>query len=157
MEANCKTLGILAAPSKVLDPELERKCEGVKFDIEVIELMNINNEYMKPDEQKIVLNSLKGMYEGTKSLILNYGQITDYGVEILGEALKYNATVHKLDLNTNKISDVGMYALGQSLRLNRTLDTLKLSFNKIKDKGCDYLYEGLRENKVLKTLFLDNN
>jgi len=45
----------------------------VKFDIEVIELINVNNEYMKPEESKIILNSLKGMYEGTKSLILNYG------------------------------------------------------------------------------------
>lgn len=45
---------------------------------------------MKQEEQKIILNSLKGMNEGTKSLILNYGQISDYGVEILSEALKFN-------------------------------------------------------------------
>lgn len=50
-----------------------KKCDGVKFDIEVIELINIHNDYMKPEEQKIILNSLKGMYEGTKSLMLNYG------------------------------------------------------------------------------------
>ncbi len=50
VEANCKTLGTLAAPSRVLDPEMLKKCEGVKFDIEVIELMNLNNEYMKAEE-----------------------------------------------------------------------------------------------------------
>jgi hypothetical protein len=98
------------------------KCEGVKFDIEVIELMNFNNEYMKPEEQKIVLNCLKGMYEGSKSLILNYGQITDYGIEIIAEALKYNNSVYKLDLNTNKITDLGLYSLSESLKLNKSLD-----------------------------------
>jgi len=63
---------------------------------------------MKPEESKIILNSLKGMYEGTKSLILNYGQITDYGIEVIAEALKYNSSVHKIDLNTNKITDLGL-------------------------------------------------
>ena len=50
-----------------------KKCDGVKFDIEVVELINVNSQYMKYEEQKIILNSLKGMYEGAKSLILNYG------------------------------------------------------------------------------------
>ena len=50
MEANFKTLGTLANPTRVLDLEMMRKCDGVKFDIEVIELINVNNEYMKPEE-----------------------------------------------------------------------------------------------------------
>lgn len=157
VEANCKSLGMLANPMRTLDPEFSKKCEGVKFDVEVIELMDINNEYMKVEEQKVVFNCLKGMYEGTKSLILNYGQVTDYGLEIISEALKNNRSVHKLDLNTNIITDLGMYPFAHCLRLNKNLDYLKLSFNKIKDKGCEYLYEGLKDNKVLTTLFLDNN
>lgn len=92
-----------------------KKCDGVKFDIEVIELINVHNEYMKGEEQKIILNSLKGMYEGTKSLMLNYGQISDYGIEILSEALKFNTTVQKFDLNTNKISDLGLIKLSEAL------------------------------------------
>jgi hypothetical protein len=44
-------LGVLGNGSgKIIDAELERKCESVKFDAEVIELMNIDNEYMKPEE-----------------------------------------------------------------------------------------------------------
>lgn len=49
------------------------KCEGLKFDVEVIEIMNRNHEYMKQEEKKIVLNAVKGIYEGTKNLQLNYG------------------------------------------------------------------------------------
>ena len=67
-----------------------KKVEGVKFDIEVIELLNLNTEYMKKEETKVILNTLKGMYEGNKQLALNYASITDYGIEVLGEALKFN-------------------------------------------------------------------
>ena len=157
VEANFKTLGTLATPPRTLDEEMLKKCDGVKFDIEVIELINVNSQYMKYEEQKVVLNSLKGMYEGTKSLMLNYAQITDYGIEIISEALKFNSSVHKLDLNTNKITDLGMLPLCQSLALNTHLDTLKLSFNKLKDKSCEYLYEGLKDNHTLAVLNLDNN
>ena len=111
VDANFKTLGTLATPPRTLDDEMLKKCDGVKFDIEVIELINVNSQYMKYEEQKIVLNSLKGMYEGAKSLILNYGQISDYGIEVLSEALKFNTSVHKLDLNTNKVTDLGMLSL----------------------------------------------
>ncbi len=50
VEANFKTLGTLAQPERVLDPEMLKKCDGVKFDIEVIELINVHNDYMKNEE-----------------------------------------------------------------------------------------------------------
>ena len=67
------------------------------------------------------MNCLKGMYEGSKTIILNYGQITDYGVEVIAEALKYNRSVIKLDLNTNKITDIGAQKIGRALEINKTL------------------------------------
>lgn len=36
------------------------KVDGVKFDIEVIELLNLNSEYMQKEEIKVILNTLKG-------------------------------------------------------------------------------------------------
>lgn len=62
----------------------------MKYHLEVMDKLNANFSYMKKEEQAIVMNCLKGMYEGAKSLILNYGQITDYGAEIIGEALNFN-------------------------------------------------------------------
>ena len=76
--------------------------------MEVIEVMNRNYELMKPDERKLVISSLKGIYEGTKQVMLNYGQLTDHGVEILSESLKFNTAITKIDFNTNKISDLGL-------------------------------------------------
>jgi hypothetical protein len=29
---------------------MQKKCEGVKFDLEVIELLNVNTDYMKLEE-----------------------------------------------------------------------------------------------------------
>jgi hypothetical protein len=43
VDANFKTLGTLANPVRTLDLEMLKKCDGVKFDIEVIELINVNN------------------------------------------------------------------------------------------------------------------
>ena len=48
-----------------------------------------------------------------KSIVLNYGQVTDYGIEIIAEALKFNKTVTKIDLTSNKISDLGMLSFGK--------------------------------------------
>ena len=90
-----------------MEREAAKVCEGTKIDAEVIQKVNANAQCMKKEEQKIVMNCLKGMYEGSKTIILNYGQITDYGIEIIAEALKYNKSVYKLDLNTNKITEVG--------------------------------------------------
>ena len=106
------------------------------MDIEVIDKVNANSQYMKKEEVKIIMNCLKGMYEGSKTIILNYGQITDYVIEIIAEALKPNKFVYKLDLNTNKISEEGAKYLGEALKINKNLTTLKLSFNKVKDQGC---------------------
>ncbi len=55
-----------------LDAEITKLCEGVKLDIGVIDTINKNKSYMSIDEQKIVLNSVKGVYQGMKGLLLNY-------------------------------------------------------------------------------------
>ena len=41
--------------------------------------------------------------------------MTDYGLQILAEAFKFNRSVFKLDLNTNKITDRGVKNLEESL------------------------------------------
>lgn len=105
---------------------------------------------MTQDELRIVLNTVKGMYQGMKSLILNYASFTDYGLEVISEALKHNGTITKVDFSTNAFTDLGMKFLGEALKINKSVTSLKLGFNKLKDKGCEYLYEGLKENQTLQ-------
>ena len=87
IDANFQTLGSLAVPTRVIDEGIVKLCEGVKFDMEVVDKVNKNKPYMQVDEQRIVLNSTKGMYQGMKTLALNNAAITDYGIEILAESL----------------------------------------------------------------------
>ena len=150
-------MGQFAIPQKTIDEEIVRLCDGVRFNMDVIETVNRNKLYMTGDELRIVLNTVKGMYQGMKGLILNYASLTDYGLEVISEALKHNGTVTKVDLSTNEFTDLGMRFLGEALRSNRSVLSLKLGFNKLKDKACEYLYEGLKENSTLSQLHLENN
>jgi hypothetical protein len=70
---------------------------------------------MTVEEQRVVLNSVKGMYQGMKSLVLNYGQVTDYGLSILAEALKFNRTITKIDLTSNNFTDLGTVKLATAV------------------------------------------
>lgn len=142
-------MGQFAVPQKAIDEEIVRLCDGVRFDMDVIECVNRNKLYMTQDELRIVLNTVKGMYQGMKGLILNYANLTDYGLEVISEALKHNGTISKVDLSSNTFTDLGIKFLGEALKSNRSVFTLKLAFNKLKDKSCEYLYEGLKENQTL--------
>ena len=76
-----------------------------------------------------------------KSLTLNSGGLTDNGLEILSEALKYNRSVTKVDLSSNKFTDVGFWSLTQSIKTGHTsIQSLKLNFNRLKEKACYNLY-----------------
>ena len=74
---------------------------------------------MTHEEQKVIINSVKGIAQGgMKNLNLNYGQITNTGVEILSEALKMDKSVVKVDLNSNLITEIGMISLGETMKMN---------------------------------------
>jgi cell division protein FtsB len=72
VDANFKTLGSFAIPTKELNREVTNLVDGVTLDIAVINKINQNQLYMSQSEKQIVLNSVKGMYQGMKSLTLNY-------------------------------------------------------------------------------------
>lgn len=45
---------------------------------------------MTVEEQRVVANGIKGIYQGMKTLQLNHSRLTDKGLEILSEALKHH-------------------------------------------------------------------
>ena len=59
-------------PNKSIDEEVQKLCDGVRMDIEVINLINQYKVYMPLEEQRVVINSVKGIYQGMKNLTLNY-------------------------------------------------------------------------------------
>jgi cell division protein FtsB len=72
VDANFKTLGSFSIPTKELNKEVSNLVDGVTLDIAVINKINQNQVYMSQSEKQIVINSVKGMYQGMKSLTLNY-------------------------------------------------------------------------------------
>jgi cell division protein FtsB len=65
-------MGSFAIPTKELNKEVSNLVDGVTLDIAVINKINQNQVYMSQSEKQIVINSVKGMYQGMKSLTLNY-------------------------------------------------------------------------------------
>lgn len=93
-----------------------------------------------------------------KSLVLNYGQVTDYGLGILAQSLKFNKSIRKIDLTSNKFTDLGVSLLAETLREHHTsVSILKLGGNKLKENSCQSLYQALKDNRCMSELHLDEN
>jgi serine/threonine protein kinase len=84
-------------------------------------------------------------------------KISDKGAIGIGEGLKINTTLTKLDLQWNNISDKGAIGIGEGLKINTTLTSLNLFNNEISDKGAIVIGEGLKINTTLTELNLHSN
>ena len=62
VDANCRTEGALAVPLRILDDETAKVCDGVKLDMDVIEIINRKKKNMQVDELRVVVNAVKGLY-----------------------------------------------------------------------------------------------
>jgi len=77
-----------------------------------------------------VLRTRKGVHTHTHShthphpltVLLNTCDITAKGATSIGEAMRINMTITKLDLNSNQISDAGATAIADALRGNEVLN-----------------------------------
>jgi len=67
-------------------------------------------------------------------LDLDYNRIGDEGAEALGEAIKTNPSITKLNLNRNQIGDEGAIALAEALQTNTSITALGLYGNQIENK-----------------------
>lgn len=79
------------------------------------------------------------------------------GGEALGDMLKINKTLTKLDLSWNSIRLDSAIALALSLEANHTLKTLLLGYNSFGDMPCQILGTVLKANKGLTELDIESN
>ena len=85
-------------------------------------------------------------------------QLSDDGVWVLKEALRFNRSVKTLDLPTNGISSAGCCALGGLLGERPAMITrLNLSSNGCGRDACLALAMGLKKNHSLRSLELSKN
>ena len=111
------------------------------------------------DKIEGLVNRLEDYYEvnfSSDAIDLEDKNITDEDVQIIGELLKTNNTIKKLDLHDNNITDV--QSIGEGLKTNNTLTRLDLDNNNITDdSGIQSIIDVLKTNNTLKTLYLRNN
>lgn len=79
------------------------------------------------------------------------------GGEAVGDMLKVNTTLTKLDLSWNAIRMDSAIALAKSLEVNQTLKTLLLGYNSFGDMPSQYLGRALKFNKCLTELDIESN
>lgn len=79
------------------------------------------------------------------------------GGEAIGEMLKVNTTLTKLDLSWNAVRLESAIALAESLEVNTTLKTLLLAYNSFGDIPSQVLGRTLKVNKGLTELDIESN
>lgn len=79
------------------------------------------------------------------------------GGEALGQMLRTNNTLTKLDISWNSIRLDSAVALSKSLEVNQTLRVLLLGYNSFGDMPSQYLGKALKVNKSLTELDLESN
>ena len=84
-------------------------------------------------------------------------KITSYEAKMIGEAIKVNKTLQKLDINNNSISDDGAAAISDGLKCNISLQELYMSNNMITSEGAKMIAEAIKVNKTLQKLDINNN
>ena len=84
-------------------------------------------------------------------------KITNKEVQTLAEAIEVNTTLQSVDISYNKLlNDRGIPFVGNCLKVNRSLCKLNLSGNQITDDGAKPIMEGT-VNKRLSELNLSEN
>ena len=111
------------------------------------------------DKNEGLVNRLEDHYDvnfSSDAIDLEDKNITDEDVQIIGELLKTNNTIKKLDLHDNNITHV--QSIGEGLKTNNTLEILYLQNNNITDdSGIQSIIDGLKTNNTLRRLEIYNN
>jgi hypothetical protein len=92
-----------------------------------------------------------------RRLNLGNNRLGDAGAESIAAGLAVNTGLRSLNLAHNRVGPHGAAALARALQANRVLTSLDLDLNRLHDEGAVQLAPALRDNDVLSTLVLSGN
>ena len=92
-----------------------------------------------------------------RRLNLGNNRLGDAGAESIAAGLAVNTALRSLNLAHNRVGPLGAAALARALQANRALTSLDLDLNRLHDEGAVQLAPALRDNDVLATLVLSGN
>ena len=112
--------------------------------------INLENSVGKKKSDALRRNNLAELYLDNKNL-------GDVDAKWVGKMLELNTiSLKKLILSDNNISVKGMKSLGEALKSNTSLVKLDL-YNQIDDNGIRYIIDGLKYNNTLIELTIWKN
>ena len=133
---------------------------------QMAELLRSNPGVTEVDASSCGIKGLSGpvalgdaLRNNTVLLRLNLGnnRLGDAGAESIAAGLAVNTGLRTLNLAHNRVGPLGAAALAQALQVNRVLTSLDLDLNRLHDEGAVQLAPALRVNDVLSTLVLSGN
>ena len=108
-------------------------------------------------ETKLRRKKTTGANHVLQVLVASGNEIGDIGTLTIGQALKVNQGLVKLDLSRNRLMDQGATALAGAIERNKVLRELNLSKNNMGDEGLKRIADAVRSNDALMLLDVSQN
>ena len=102
-------------------------------------------------------NTLQDLNLSWDPMTSEQNKITSDEAKMIGEAIKVNKTLQKLNIYRNNISDDGATAISDGLKCNISLQELNMSYNKTTSEGAKMVGEAIKVNKTLQKLDINGN
>ena len=127
--------------------------EGLKNNV-ALHTLDLRNSDLTPSGIEHLAGALK-YGSPLEILTLSFNtHVNDEGLKYLGDALKQNTSLRKLDVSMCGLTSRGAEYLAIALETNHHLEELNISDNPVGDDGIQYLSERLGKNDSLKVLYL---
>ncbi|KAI9249774.1 hypothetical protein BDA99DRAFT_523622 [Phascolomyces articulosus] len=126
--------------------------------IKGLEYLNLNNNDIRQGVQYIAQALRRN--QSLTELHLHDCKLDSKACAFIGEALKYNQALLKLDISANSLvhpTAEGILAIKQALYVNWTLKELNMSASGLASEAAIYLAECLPENRSLRRIDLSKN
>ena len=108
------------------------------------------------DEVKMIGETIK-VNETLKKLNIYRNNISDDGATAISDGLKCNISLQELNMSSNKITSEGAKMIAEAIKVNTTLQKLNIADNSISDDGATAISDGLKCNILLQELNMSYN
>ena len=123
-----------------------------------LEEMNLSGNRAVTDIGLMALGESLKRNRALKRLDVSHCGIGDQGVKSLASVLEMNGSLEEMNLSGNRaVTDIGLMTLGESLKRNRALKRLDVSHCGIGDRGMMSLASALEMNSSLEWLNMSGN
>ena len=125
--------------------------------------LNLSWDIFTSEQNKITSDEAKMIGEAIKvnktlqKLNITNNNISDDGATAISDGLKYNISLQELNMSRNNITSEGAKMIGEAIKVNKTLQKLDIYHNNVSDDGATAISDGLKCNNSLQELCMSHN